>query len=81
MGDALKYVVPQRLVAASGAPRTLQVRVRRPARGTLSVVVSGQNLWSQRIDALPERRILIPLDRLPIDLNGPVHIVFAEDKA
>ena len=81
MGDAFKYVVPQRLVAASGAPRTLQVRVRRPARGTLSVVVSGQNLWSQRIDALPERRILIPLDRLPIDLNGPVHIVFAEDKA
>lgn len=80
VGDALKYVVPQRLVAASGAPRTLQVRVHRPARGTLSVVVSGRDVWSQRINALPERRILIPLDRLPLDLNGPVHIVFAEDK-
>jgi thioredoxin reductase len=81
--DALKYVVPQRIApgASDGALRHIQVRVRRPARGTLSLVASGRDLWSRRIAALPERRILIPLDRLPCPLLEPATIVLKEELA
>jgi hypothetical protein len=82
-GDALKYVVPQRITMAppDSAMRQLQVRVRRPVRGILSVVVEDRALWSQKIDALPERRILIPLNRLLPEMTGTASLVLTESTA
>lgn len=82
-GDALKYVVPQRVLvgAAAGAMRHFQLRVTRPVRGALSIVVDGREVCSQKITALPERRILLSLDRLPADMNSAAKIVLTEDTA
>lgn len=65
--DALKYVAPQRLAqdTADGALHHLQVRVKRPVRGTLALAAGGRILWSRSISALPERRILVPVAPLP----------------
>jgi thioredoxin reductase len=80
-GDALKYVAPQRLGTGKthGALEHLQLRVKRAARGTLSLVVDGHPVWSQKISALPERRLLIPFERLPRGITGDTQLVLTED--
>jgi thioredoxin reductase len=60
----LKYVVPQRIVDGPVSGR-FQLRVTRPANGTLRLSVDGCEVWSRRISALPERRILVPISVLP----------------
>jgi hypothetical protein len=59
-GDALKYALPQR-PAAGGAHPVLQLRVRRPARGRLRLIVDGAELAARDLSALPERRITLPM--------------------
>jgi hypothetical protein len=71
---ALRYVMPQRVTPFSLHKGTglveLQVRVRRPVNGVLSLVLledgatQGRVLWEQTLKALPERRILVPLRAL-----------------
>lgn len=79
--DALKYVVPQRIGSAGrGALRHLQLRVTRPVRGWVSIVHNGRSLARHRIDARPERRILLPVDWLPVETTGVVEIALTEDK-
>lgn len=63
---AVRYVMPQvyqpESTAAGGLPE-LQVRVSRPVRGRLALVVRdgpAEPLWQRRLNALPERRITIP---------------------
>ena len=64
-GAALRYLMPQRLTPASTAGfQALQLRVARPVAGTLSLRHDGLELWRQRLRALPERRVVVPLDVL-----------------
>jgi thioredoxin reductase len=64
-GAALRYLMPQRLTPASAAGlQAPQLRVARPVAGTLSLRHEGRELWRQRLRALPERRIVVPLDAL-----------------
>jgi hypothetical protein len=64
-GEALRYLMPQRLSSASDAGlQALQLRVRRPVSGTLSLQDAGRVLWQRRLAALPERRIVVPLEVL-----------------
>jgi thioredoxin reductase len=64
-GPALRYLMPHRLTPASAAGlQALQLRVTHPVTGTLSLCHDGRELWRQRLRALPERRILVPLDAL-----------------
>jgi hypothetical protein len=37
------------------------LRVRRPARGRLSLLVDGAELAARDLSALPERRITLPM--------------------
>ncbi len=59
----LSYVYPQRLApeelrdAPAGAGLMFQARVKAPVRGILRVLADGREIWSKRVDALPERRI------------------------
>ena len=64
--EAIRYVLPQRLSAGevSGAMEHLQIRLARPARGKLSALVQGEEIWSMPVDSLPERRLLAPLSAL-----------------
>jgi hypothetical protein len=39
----------------------LQLRLARPVRGSLVMRDVGGEIWRQRLDGLPERRILVPL--------------------
>ena len=61
--SAIKFVMPQRLAlpVAAGAMTDLQLRAKRPFRGTLTVRQNGKVLWSGRRFGRPERRILLPL--------------------
>lgn len=60
---AIKYVLPQKISADAGVPAFdhLQIRLTRPARGRLRIHAGDREIWSGRINALPERRILVPL--------------------
>jgi len=64
-GEALKYALPQRLHPGEiETGQVLQVRVARPVRGRLTLRLDGHAVRSQRLKALPERRITVPLDSL-----------------
>lgn len=64
-GAGLRYLMPQRLTPTSAAGlQALQLRVSRPVAGTLSLRHDGRELWRQRLRALPERRVVVPLDVL-----------------
>lgn len=71
------YVTPQRLTAPGDpALDRLMLRMARPARGRLSLCVSGQEVAGRDLTALPERRLFLPL---PPSGQGPVEVVFTED--
>jgi hypothetical protein len=44
--------------------------VDHEARGTLSLTAGGRSLWKKNISLLPERRLLIPLNRLEVPENA-----------
>ena len=78
----LKYVYPQRFTAQmpiAGPPPLLRARVSRAARGRLRLLVDGRELWSRRVSLLPERRIAIPSDRLPVANIQSIHVDLIED--
>ncbi len=64
---ALKYAVPQRLARSETRGR-IQLRVNRAVRGRLRCLAGERVLAEKRIDALPERRILLDVP-LPRDLR------------
>jgi hypothetical protein len=61
--------VPQRIVpgGGDGGLAAIQLRVAAAVAGTLAATTGGATLWQRRRSALPERRLLIPLEsiRLP----------------
>jgi NADPH-dependent 2,4-dienoyl-CoA reductase/sulfur reductase-like enzyme len=60
---AIKLALPQRLAlpAHRDGMARLQLRLARPVRGSLVMRDVGGEIWRQRLDGLPERRILVPL--------------------
>ncbi|WP_374374345.1 NAD(P)/FAD-dependent oxidoreductase [Dongia sp.] len=69
----IKLVVPQRLTfpaKGEGITDYIQLRVSAAVSGDLVVHAGGQRVWRQRISALPERRILIPLSALPVPADA-----------
>lgn len=82
-GDALKLAVPQRLIpgVVEGAPAHIQLRVTRPVRGQLAIVLEGRRVWSDLVTALPERRLLIPLSWLESGMSGEAEISILEQSA
>ena len=78
---AIKFVLPQRLVpppAARGMDH-FQLRLNRAASGRLTLRAGSRVLWSQAVDSLPERRILVPLSCLdPTEESDILTFGFAE---
>jgi NADPH-dependent 2,4-dienoyl-CoA reductase/sulfur reductase-like enzyme len=63
-GDALAWVMPQRLARSDGAHAALpklQLRARRAARGRLALSADGHEISGGAADLLPERRLELPL--------------------
>lgn len=58
----LRYVYPQHLSLPGWPPSPLafKARILREAKGRLSLVADGRELWSRRVHLLPERRISLP---------------------
>jgi len=80
-GAALKYVLPQRLVArgcGAGAGDLLQLRVTQPVKGRLVVTRDGAELWSGQIDTRPERRLTVPIAALPVGETGTLTVRIEE---
>ncbi len=77
-GDALKYVVPQRVAGGGGAPAlpVLQLRMNRAARGSLVFSQGAAVLARQSLDSRPERRITMPLPAT--SGSGPLTITLEE---
>jgi len=63
----LKYIYPQRLSlpAAAISPLLFKLRTARAAKGNLRLVADGRLLWRRRMTILPERRLSLPLSRIP----------------
>ena len=78
----LRYVYPQRLVMplAGLSPLLLKARADRAARGQLRLLADGRELWSRRMRILPERRISLPVDRLPREGVGSISVEFEEER-
>jgi NADPH-dependent 2,4-dienoyl-CoA reductase/sulfur reductase-like enzyme len=79
----LRYVYPQRLALPlkrlSGL--MLKARAERAARGRLRIMAEGRELWGRRMRILPERRIELPPDCLPRQVDKPLIVDFVEDKS
>ncbi len=74
-GDALAWVMPQRIADAGNSAHTrLQLRVNRPVKGRIVARAGGVEYTSQKIDSRPERRITLPLP----PRAAPVEIVLEE---
>jgi thioredoxin reductase len=77
----LKLAVPERLVpggAAGAALRHLQLRMAEAANGLIDIRQGGRSLWRRRGRFLPERRILVPLERLAPRTAEPITVTFAQ---
>lgn len=62
----IKLVVPSLLratVQRVAAMEQFQLRVSRRVRGRLTLQLNGQEVWSQRRQWMPERRILVPMPK------------------
>lgn len=71
-GNGVKYVMPQWLADDEGGLTDLQLRVTHPVSGHLVAEdAAGRRLVDRQISALPERRILIPVEQVK---NGTGHI-------
>ncbi len=80
-GKGLRYVMPQRLAMGStNALPALQIRLDRPARGTLTLCdATGRRLASLQTDSAPERRVAMALDQLSLkDASGPLTLAMEE---
>ena len=76
-GDALAWVMPQRLAASDGrnaAFPTIQLRARRAARGRLVLVAEETEIFGRATSLVPERRLAVPL---PPDVST-VRVSFSE---
>ena len=79
-GPGLRYVMPQRISATPGALPALQIRLDRPARGTLRLTdAAGRLLASMQTASAPERRITMALAALPLkDAQGPLTLAMEQ---
>ena len=78
-GAGIRLAVPQLIVpgVGEGGLAAIQLRVAEAIAGTLAATAGGAALWQRRRSALPERRLLIPLDALrPPDGAGELVIGF-----
>ncbi len=70
--DPVRFVWPQRLVfpyTHKGFRLCLKVSFRRPVRGTLRLEADGRQIWTGRINAMPEQLIRVLPKKTP---SGPV---------
>lgn len=77
----LRYVYPQR-IGLPGWPvpsLLLRARVERETRGRLRLLANGREVWSRRVHALPERRISLPADRVPLEGLETLSVELVED--
>ncbi len=81
-GPGVKLVVPQRILLSGDGLglADLQVRLDGALAGTLRVEIDGSLLWQRGVKALPERRLLVPLDGLSLPA-GAQSIRFAVSPA
>lgn len=57
----LKYALPQRLCYGEGGMRNIQLRVTEAVAGNLIATTADGPIWRRRLNALPERRIKVPV--------------------
>ena len=80
-GHGLRYVMPQRL-CPNGAPALpdLQIRLDRPARGTLILTdATNRRIASLQIGSAPERRVSLPMRQLSLQgVQGPLTLAMEE---
>jgi NADPH-dependent 2,4-dienoyl-CoA reductase/sulfur reductase-like enzyme len=76
----LKYVYPQRFSLPAGriSPLLFKLRTARAAKGNLRLVGDGHELWSRRMTILPERRLSLPLSRIPRAALTSLSVEFEE---
>ncbi len=72
LNPKLKYVIPQvfSMIEHPCQNSHIQLRFNEPALGTLSIESQGKTIWSRKISALPERRVLIPVAALASHLKN-----------
>jgi NADPH-dependent 2,4-dienoyl-CoA reductase/sulfur reductase-like enzyme len=77
----LAYLYPQRLTLPLGSisPLLMKARIQRQVKGRLRLLANGRELWSRSMTALPERRLSVPVDRLPRGEVEDIAVDFIED--
>jgi NADPH-dependent 2,4-dienoyl-CoA reductase/sulfur reductase-like enzyme len=77
----LAYFYPQRITLPLGpvSPLLMKARIQRRTKGRLRLLANGRELWSRSMTALPERRLSVPVDRLPRGEVEDIAVDFIED--
>ena len=65
----IKYVMPQTINLPLGAPgcrgmKNLQLRLTGPVKADLIALNEGKAIWKMKLNSRPERRILMPVEKL-----------------
>jgi len=78
--EAIKYFTPQRVVLSNKNPCNdhpgLQIRFNVAGHGNLTLSNDSKTLSRQRLHALPERRILLPLPQQPLTAGDSLVLGF-----
>jgi len=63
---AIRFVLPQRLSLTdrSGGMKSMQIGLQEPVTGYIRAVVDGQQVWRERLQSRPVRRIQKPLSSI-----------------
>jgi pyruvate/2-oxoglutarate dehydrogenase complex dihydrolipoamide dehydrogenase (E3) component len=80
----VKFAVPQRIVPAieDAGMSHLQIRMDHPVHGRLTIANGTGAIWSRRMSAQPERRILIPIASLKREqATGSLVVGFTEERS
>jgi hypothetical protein len=56
----------------------MKARIQHPARGRLRLSANGREVWGRAMTALPERRLSIPISRLPQGEVDDIAVDFIE---
>ena len=73
-GSNVKLVVPQRLALPPGRSGLgyLQLRFDSAAAGDLTIETDGKEIWKRKMEAIPERRVLVKVADLNISSQTEV---------
>ncbi len=81
-GDLITYAMPQKISLPNNSElgmESVQLRFNRRAKGNLIALADGKQVYSKKLKTYPQKRVLIPINRLVGDSKaGEIELKFEQ---